>query len=109
MQTPRSTKRLVQLFERELRDFNEDASPVPEATTPKRRVSRDLELQVVKFAATERTSGKTPEQMLVELKDLLSTAAPDVPGSRRTAFVASVTSRAIDAFFGSDSSAKKKR
>lgn len=107
MDTGRSTKRLVQLFERELRDFNADASPPPETKTSKRRVSQALDQQVVEFAAAVRTSGSTPERMLVELKELLKKAAPEVPGSRRMAFVASVTGRAIDAFFGKDSSTKK--
>lgn len=104
MVSSRSTKRLVQLFERELRDFDSEP-PVSESKKPKRRVSQALDQQVVEFAAQVRTSGSTPEQMLVELKGLLSKAAPEVPGSQRTALVASVTGRAIDAFF--ESSGKK--
>jgi len=100
----RSSQRLVQLFERELRDFEqvEDAKP-----TPQRRVSRDLDQQVVEFAAQVRTSGSTPEQMLVELKKLLSTVAPEVSSSKRSVLVATVTGRAIDAFFGPAKSQKK--
>ena len=94
----RSTQRLVQLFERELRDF--DRSEYGAKTTRKRRVSRELESQVVAFAAEVRTTGSTPEQMLVELKKLLSEAAPEVSTSKRTEFVATLTGRAIDAFFG---------
>ena len=104
----RSTKRLVQLFERELREFDIDAPEAPELKKPKRRVSRDLDQQVVEFAAEVRTGGSTPEQMLVELKALLSTAAPEVPGSQRNALVASVTGRAINAFFDRDGASPKK-
>ena len=102
----RSTQRLVQLFERELRDF--DQIEPDGKTGPKRRVSRELESQVVQFAAEVRTSGSTPEQMLVELKKLLSEAAPEVSTPTRSAFVATLTGRAIDAFFG-PSSEKKRR
>jgi hypothetical protein len=101
---PRSTKRLVQLFERDLRGLEPEDEPDP--TQPKkRRVSDELEETVVKFAAEVRTSGSTPEQMLVELKQALSRAAPEVPTSQRNVLVARVTGRAINAFF--DSSEKK--
>ncbi len=97
MSGPSST-RLVQLFERELRDFSAAASRSPEPK-PARRVSLELDQQVVEFAASVRTNGSTPEQMLVELKSLLSTAAPEVPGSQRSALLSSLTGRAINAFF----------
>jgi hypothetical protein len=98
--SPRATKRLVQLFEQELREFDAGdgpTKPAPKASKP--RVSRELDQQVVEFAAEVRTNGSTPEQMLVELKALLSRVAPEVPSSQRSALVASVTGRAIDAFF----------
>ena len=100
----RSSQRLVQLFERELRDFEqvEDSK-----AAPARRVSRDLDAQVVEFAAQVRTSGSTPEQMLVELKKLLSNVAPEVSSSTRSQLVASLTGRAIDAFFGPSRQSKK--
>lgn len=103
-----ASHRLVQLFERDLRDFDasESASAAP-AKTSKPRVSRDLDQQVVAFAAETRTGGSTPEQMLVELKAMLSRAAPEVPSSERTALVATVTGRAIAAFFGPSPAPKK--
>src|SRR5437763_16722620 len=100
----RASKRLAQLFERELRQF--DASGDGGAAVPKRsapRVSQELDQQVVEFASATRTDGHTPEQMLVELKTLLSTVAPEVPSSQRTALVATVTGRALDAFLGKGS------
>jgi hypothetical protein len=96
---PRSSIRLVQLFERELRQFDGDGASKPTAKVSKPRVSGELDQQVVEFAAETRTSGSTPEQMLVELKSLLSNAAPEVPTSERAALVATVTGRAINAFF----------
>ena len=95
--SPPAATRLVQLFERELRILT-TREPV---AAPRRalRVSGELDRQVVEFAAQVRTSGSTPEQMLVELKSLLSRAAPEVPGSQRNEFLATVTGRAIDAFF----------
>jgi hypothetical protein len=90
----------VQLFERELRDL--DSGKFPETPPPrgkKARVSGELDKQVVEFAAEIRKNGSTPEQMLVELKALLARVAPEVPGSQRNALVATVTGRAIDAFF----------
>lgn len=93
--------RLVRLFERDLRvddvDEIEDVAAAEPARTP--RVSQELEAQVAEFASETRTSGGTPEQMLVRLKNLLLRAAPDVPGSRRSALVSKLTGRAIDAFF----------
>jgi hypothetical protein len=100
------TKRLVQLFERELRDFDTGDLEARSASR-KRRVSRELDQQVVEFAAQVRTSGSTPEQMLKELKTLLVQAAPEVPTSQRSAFVATVTGRAIDAFFDGSSGEKQ--
>jgi hypothetical protein len=102
MMAPRTSERLVQLFERDLREY--DARDFPSRTIappPKRapRVSDELVKQVIEFADETRTSGVTPEQMLVELKTILSTVAPDVPSSERNALVASLTGRAIDAFF----------
>jgi hypothetical protein len=99
MSSPAS-KRLLQLFERELRDYSAERSPATAAKGP-RAVSRELDGQVVEFAAQVRTSGSTPEQMLVELKALLAQAAPEVPSSERSYLLSSITGRAIDAFFGS--------
>jgi hypothetical protein len=99
------TKRLVQLFERELRDF--DTGDLEARSASRKRVSRELDQQVVEFAAQVRTSGSTPEQMLKELKTLLVQAAPEVPTSQRSAFVATVTGRAIDAFFDGSSGEKQ--
>ena len=101
MGTKRSSDRLVHLFERELRAFDSDTSFTPEIAAPRRRVSRELEVQVAEFVAEERQDGRTPEQMLVELKTLLARVAPEVPGSQRNALLASVTGRAINAFFQS--------
>ena len=98
MSSPAS-KRLLQLFERELRDYSAERSPVAAAKGP-RAVSRELHGQVVEFAAQVRTSGSTPEQMLVDLKALLAQAAPEVPSSERSYLLSSITGRAIDAFFG---------
>lgn len=90
-------ERLAQLFERELRGFDLKAATLPPSRTP--RVSLELDQQVDEFAIETRSSGRTPEQMLVELKALLSSVAPDVPVSERSALVSRVTGRAIDAFF----------
>ncbi|MNC93289.1 hypothetical protein D3C83_98810 [compost metagenome] len=64
-------------------------------------MSRELEVQVAEFVAEEQEEGRTPEQMLIELKALLARVAPEVPGSQRHALLASVTGRAINAFFTS--------
>jgi hypothetical protein len=107
--SPRVSTRLVQLFEQELREFDAGDGPIKLAPKPaKPRVSGELDQQVVEFAAEIRTSGSTPEQMLVELKSLLSRAAPEVPSSQRAALVATVTGRAINAFFDGDGSSSKK-
>lgn len=106
MTPPRASTRLVQLFERELREFDAgDGASKPAPKPAKPRVSGELDEQVVEFAAETRTSGSTPEQMLVELKSLLSRAAPEVPSSQRARLVATVTGRAINAFF--EGSSKK--
>lgn len=62
-------------------------------------MSRELEQEVVAFVTQERTVGSTPEQMLVELKGLLSQAAVDVPANQRKALLATITGRAINLFF----------
>ena len=99
----RASQRLVQLFERELRDFSAEDGKSASVAKKSRRVSGELDEQVVEFAAEVRTGGSTPEQMLVELKTLLSRVAPEVPSSQRNALVSTVTGRAIDAFFSSSS------
>ena len=99
----RPSQRLAQLFERELRDFERIEM---DAKASARRVSRELDAQVVEFAAEVRTSGSTPEQMLVELKKVLATVAPEVSSSKRMEFVRTVTGRAIDAFFRSSKPSK---
>ena len=96
----RQSERLVQLFEQELRAFeNGESGDAPASKSKKRRVSGELDQHVVEFASEGRKSGSTPEQMLVELKSILSGVAPEVRTSQRSAFVATVTGRAIDAFF----------
>lgn len=101
MDTKHSSARLVRLFEQELRAFESETPSSAELGTPRRRVSRELEVQVAEFVDEERREGRTPEQMLVELKALLARVAPEVPGSQRNALLASVTGRAINAFFQS--------
>jgi hypothetical protein len=97
-----SPERLALLFEKELRRLE----PVADADRPKRpplttpRVSQELEAQVADFALQSRKQGVTPEQMLVDLKRVLASVAPEIPPSRRSDFVSQVTGRAIDAFFG---------
>jgi hypothetical protein len=97
---PHTSERIASLFERELRALepvrNADL-PKPPVTTP--RVSQELEAQVAEFATQSRNNGRTPEEMLVALKELLASAAPEVPRARRSDFVSQVTGRAIDAFF----------
>lgn len=99
MGTKRSSERLVSLFEKELRAFESETPSSVDMGAPRRRVSRELEVQVTEFVAEERKEGRTPEQMLVELKAMLARVAPEVPGSQRNALLASVTGRAINAFF----------
>lgn len=101
MGSRRSSERLVRLFEQELRAFESDTRFSAESAPRQRRVSRELEVQVAEFVAEEQQDGRTPEQMLVELKSLLARVAPEVPGSQRNALLASVTGRAINAFFQS--------
>jgi hypothetical protein len=103
----RASQRLVQLFERELRDFSAEDGKSASAAKKSKRVSGELDEQVVEFAAEVRTSGSTPEQMLVELKTLLARVAPEVPSSQRNALVSTVTGRAIDAFFSPTGDGKK--
>jgi len=97
-QTP---EHLAVLLERELRSLE----PIRDADRPRKppvtplRVSQELEAQVAAFAAESRNSGRTPEQMLVALKNLLASVAPEIPRARRNDFVSQVTGRAIDAFF----------
>ena len=105
----RASQRLVQLFERELRDFSAEDGKSASAAKKTRRVSGELDEQVVECAAEVRTSGSTPEQMLVELKTLLARVAPEVPSSQRNALVSTVTGRAIDAFFSSTSDGDGKK
>jgi hypothetical protein len=106
--TDSSSERLIELFERDLRDTGLDESKRHVSRkAPSPRVSHELDQQVVAFASEIRTTGSTPEQMLVQLKRLLTRAAPEVSSSERNAFLASVTRRAIDAFFGPSSSTKK--
>jgi hypothetical protein len=101
MGTKHSSDRLIRLFEQELRAFDSDTVVAPEIVVPRRRVSRELDVQVAEFVAEEQKEGRTPEQMLIELKTLLARVAPEVPGSQRKALLASVTGRAINAFFQS--------
>lgn len=101
MGTKRSSDRLVRLFEQELRAVDSRPSVASEIASPRHRVSRELEVQVAEFVAEEQKEGRTPEQMLIELKALLARVAPEVPGSQRSALLASVTGRAINAFFQS--------
>lgn len=103
----RASQRLVQLFERELRDFSAEDGKSASVTKKTRRVSGELDEQVTEFAAEVRTSGSTPEQMLVELKTLLARVAPEVPSSQRNVLVSTVTGRAIDAFFSPSSDGSK--
>jgi hypothetical protein len=94
------SERLALLLERELRSLEpvRDADrPKPPPITP--RVSQELEAQVAEFASQSRQSGRTPEEMLVALKRLVASLAPEIPRSRRNDFVSQVTGRAIDAFF----------
>lgn len=93
-----STKRLLELFEQELRALDTRVSD-----TQKRgglRISRELEAQVADFAGEVRTQGSTPEQMLVDLKTTLAHAAPEIPTAQRYMLLAELTGCAIDAFYG---------
>lgn len=101
MDSAGSPKRLVQLFERDLRHHDSEATGASEPKKAKHRVSRELEQEVFQFVVEERAGGRTPEQMLVGLKTLLASAAPEVPGSQRHALLATVTGRAITVFFDS--------
>jgi hypothetical protein len=95
-----ASKRLLALFERDLRNSSTEKPSAAAALRRPKALSVELDHQVVEFAAQVRTSGCTPEQMLIDLKTLLSGAAPEVPSSERSAFVSFVTGRAIASFFG---------
>jgi len=95
---------LVQLFERALRDLEKDTIGVSDSRK-RRKVDRELDEEIVRFAQQVRLRGSTPEQMLVELKKVLASAAPEIPGSQRQTLVATITGRAIDAYF--DGTGKK--
>lgn len=97
MKSIRSSDRLVQLFERDLRALDSQPADMPAKRAA--RVSQELSHQVVEYAGQERNRGKTPEQMLIELKAMLGDVAPDVPSTQRTQLVAELTGRAIQAFF----------
>jgi len=56
-------------------------------------------VEISAFAARWRAGERTPEQMLVELKLLLVSAAPEVSGSLRSDLTASATRVAILRFF----------
>ncbi len=101
MDSAGSSQRLVQFFERDLRHNDSEASVASEPKRGRHRVSRELDQEVFQFVVEERKGGRTPEQMLVELKALLARAAPEVPGSQRHALLATVTGRAITVFFDS--------
>src|SRR5438128_354300 len=102
--TSRVSRQLVTTFETDLRQM--DGHGVSEPAKAK-RVSRDLQKQVAEFAAEMRVSGSTPEQMLVELKNVLSNAAPDIPSSQRSELVAAVTGHAIQMFFAEESQPRR--
>jgi len=100
MESPAAATRLVQLFERELRILS-TREPIA-ARQRELRMSNELERQIAEFVSAERSSGSTPERMLVDLKALLARVAPDVPRTDRMALIATLTGRAIDAFYGSE-------
>jgi hypothetical protein len=89
---------LVALFARALRTYEDGGSP---SDSPTRRidVSNELVAHISAFAAQWKDRGRTPEQMLVELKHVLAESAPEVTGSVRAALTASATRTAIDRFF----------
>ena len=62
-----ASERLVRLFERELRDFSTQQSDSAAPPKAPKRVSGELDHEVVQFASEGRTNGRTPEQMLIEL------------------------------------------
>lgn len=107
MLTLPATQRLLQVFERELRERNA-AEASRDELKRRKRVSGDLDREVIEFVAQVRTTGRSPEQMLVELKGLLSRVAPEVPSSHRNELMSSVTGRAIDAFFSKSSESNKR-
>ena len=93
-----STDQIVQLFERELRALDRHPDDLP-PRLPGVRISQELHNHVVQYAEDVRTRGRTPEEMLVELKTTLTHAAPEVTSGRRGALLAELTGRAIHAFF----------
>lgn len=93
-----STKRLLELFEQELRELDARVADAPKRQAL--RISRELEAQVADYADELRTHGSTPEQMLVDLKTTLSHAAPEIPTAQRNLLLAELTGRAINAFYG---------
>lgn len=96
-----SPERLLALFERELRDGDpRPGDPPPTGLTVARSVSAELDTLIAAYASQTRRDGATPEQMLIELKKLLGSVAPEVPPSRRNELVSRVTGRAINAYFG---------
>ena len=107
MITLSDTQRLIQVYERDLRQQSA-AAATPDERQTHRRVSRELDREVVEFVAQVRTTGHSPEQMLIELKALLARVAPEVPSTQRHELMSSVTGRAIDAFFGPSSEATKR-
>jgi hypothetical protein len=98
VQSENVSKRLVTLFARALRERDRMVGP---SDSPAQRVevNGDLESEISAFAARWRASERTPEQMLVELKLLLASAAPEVTGSLRSDLTASATRAAIFRFF----------
>lgn len=107
MITLSDTKRLIQVFERDLR-LQSAAAATSDESKKHRRVSGELDREVVEFALQVRTTGHSPEQMLVELKALLVRVAPEVSSAQRHELMSSVTGRAIDAFFGNSTEATKR-
>jgi len=93
-----TTDRLVQLFERELRALDNYPADV-RVKRPSVRISEELERQIEQYAGDVRTHGRTAEQMLVELKGVLASVAPEVPSTQRMQLVSELTTQAIDAFF----------
>jgi hypothetical protein len=102
-----ATQRLIQVFERELRERNA-ADGTRDESKRRKRVSGELDREVIEFVAQVRTTGRSPEQMLVELKGLLSRVAPEVSSSHRNELMSSVTGRAIDVFFGKSAESNKR-
>jgi hypothetical protein len=92
------SQRLVTLFARALREYDRMVAP-SDSNARHMDLNADLERQISVFATRWRASERTPEQMLVELKNQLARAAPEVTGSLRAALTASATGAAIFRFF----------